>query len=345
MRRFRYHYVLYFLLIFILFFHAIKSFGFEKRQPEVIKLKLLLLPFLSFAPFFIASEEGFFAEQRLQIEFVKMSNTATAIPSLVQGDLDIVGTNIRVNLLNAILRDGRIKFVADKGHLTSSACSYYSVIGRRMLVKPGEPDTADQLKGRRISIGAGLPTTAGYFAEKLANTVGLTLNDVEIVEHLPHPAELEALEKGSIDYIIDGEPKVTRIIQTGHGILWKSVQQFAPDFQYDVVVYGPTLIQKNPEAGKKFMVAYLKAVRQFNQGKTERNLEILSKHTGLDRELLGKACWPQFRIDGKINVKSVLDFQDWAIKKGLLDKPALKNQFWDPSFVEYANKVLEASTK
>jgi NitT/TauT family transport system substrate-binding protein len=269
-----------------------------------------------------------------------MANTATAIPSLAQGDLDVVGGNLRVSLLNAILRDGRIKFVADKGHLASAGCSYYQVIARRMPAKPGDPVTAAQLKGKRISIGAGLPTTAGYFAEKLANTAGLTLNDVEIVEHLPHPAELEALEKGAIDFIIDGEPKATRIIQGGQGVLWKSVQEFLPDFQHDIVSYGPTLLQKNPEAGKKFMVAYLKAVRQFNQGKTDRNLEILAKHTGLDRELIRKACWPQFRSDGKINVKSVLDFQSWAVKKGLLDKPTTEKQFWDPSFVEYANKVL-----
>jgi len=337
--------ILYFLLVIVLVLQAGFSFGREQTSPEPMKLKVLLLPFLSSAPLFIASEEGYFTEQGLQIDFVRMANTATAIPSLAQGDLDIVGGNLRVSLLNAILRDGRIKFVADKGHLGSEGCSYYQVIAGRMSAKPGDPLTATKLKGRRISIGAGLPTTAGYFAEKFTNTAGLTLSDVEIVEHLPHPAELEALEKGSIDFIIDGEPKVTRIIQGGQGVIWKSIQELLPDFQYDVISYGPSILQKNPEAGKRFMVAYLKAVRQINRGKTDRNLEILAKYTGLDRDLIRKACWPQFRSDGRINVKSVLDFQSWAVKKGLLDTPTTEKQFWDPIFVEYANKVLGASTK
>ena len=88
------------------------------------------------------------------------------------------------------------------------------------------------------------------------------------------------------------------------------------------------------------MVAYLKGVQQYNQGKTERNLEILANHTELDREFLMKACWPAFRDDGKISVQSVLDFQSWAMDKGLLDNPVEETQFWDPSFVEYANEVL-----
>jgi NitT/TauT family transport system substrate-binding protein len=321
------------------------SYGLEHHQPEAAKVKLLLLPFLSSAPFFIAIEEGYFIEQRLQIDLVRMANTATAIPSLAQGDLDVVGGNLRVSLLNAILRDGRIKFVADKGHLASTGCSYYQVIARRASVKPGDPVTPAQLRGKRISIGAGLPTAAGYFAEKLANAVGLAISDVEIVEHLPHPAELDALEKGSIDFIIDGEPKATRIAQGGQGVFWKPVQHLAPDFQYDVVIFGPNLLQNNPEAGKRFMVAYLKAVRQFNQGKTDRNLEILGKSTGLGPELIRKACWPQFRSDGKINVGSVIDFQSWAVKKGFLDRMATENQFWDPAFVEYANKFLTSVAK
>lgn len=93
------------------------------------------------------------------------------------------------------------------------------------------------------------------------------------------------------------------------------------------------------------MVAYLKAVRQYNQGKTERNLEILAKHTELDRELLKRACWPSMHNDGRINVRGVLDFQAWAVGKGFLDSPVKEEQFWDPRFVKYANQVLKTGTR
>jgi hypothetical protein len=88
------------------------------------------------------------------------------------------------------------------------------------------------------------------------------------------------------------------------------------------------------------MVAYLKAVRQYNKGKTDRNLEILAEHTELDRELLKKICWPTFRNDGSINIDSIFEFQKWGLKKGLIDQPASKEQLWDSRFIDYANRIL-----
>ena len=93
------------------------------------------------------------------------------------------------------------------------------------------------------------------------------------------------------------------------------------------------------------MTAYLKAVRQYNQGKTKRNLEILVEHTGLDQTLLEEACWSLVRNDGTINVESVLEFQDWAVKAGFLENSISEEQFWDPSFIEYANGVLGVTSQ
>jgi hypothetical protein len=89
------------------------------------------------------------------------------------------------------------------------------------------------------------------------------------------------------------------------------------------------------------MVAYLKAVQQFNKGKTARNVEILSKHTGLDAELLQRACWPTISSDGQIDFESLLNFQRWAMKKGLLDSLVTKERLSDLSFAEYACQVLD----
>jgi NitT/TauT family transport system substrate-binding protein len=115
-----------------------------------------------------------------------------------------------------------------------------------------------------------------------------------------------------------------------------------PDTHYALVRFGPNLLEKNPEAGKRFMVAYLKAVRQYNQGKTARNLDILAKHTKLDKDLLNTACWAQLRNDGHINVQSLIDFQDWALQRGLLDKKIPEDRLNDPSFLKYANEVLDS---
>ncbi len=57
---------------------------------ELTKIKVSVTPFLSYAPIFIAKEEGFFAEQGFDVEFVRFDKTAEAIPALAQGQIDVV---------------------------------------------------------------------------------------------------------------------------------------------------------------------------------------------------------------------------------------------------------------
>jgi len=309
----------------------------ETPTPEPVTLKVLRLPYLSFSPLFIADEEGGFAEQGLQVEFVELRGMQEAVAALAQEELDVAAGLITVNMLNAIAQGSNIKFVADKAYVAPTGCADNAFMARRALVEAGELDSPAQLQGRRISIDR--TSAEGYIVAELLSMGGLTFDDVEI-EDLPTPAELEALGSGSLDMVSSSEPWTTRISQSGHGVLWMPVREVVPDFQFAIIVFGPSLLDESTDAGNRFMTAYLKAVQQYNQGKTERNLEILLEHTGLDKELLEQACWPHFREDGRINVQSVLDFQHWAVEQGYLDSPVTEEQFWDPSFVEYANEVL-----
>jgi NitT/TauT family transport system substrate-binding protein len=314
----------------------------QQPQPEPVTLKMLLTPYLSHAPLFIAEEEGYFAEQGFQIEFIKVTRSAAAIPALVEGELDVMPASINLALLNAIARGSNIKFVADMSYISPTGCVSYGLMARRSLIDGGELDSLAQLEGRRISLNP--VSFGGYLVDRLLSTAGLAPDDVEIVD-IPTPTKPEALEKGTIDLTVASEPWVTRILQAGHSVVWTPAQQVIPDFQINGIVYGPTLLDENPDAGRRLMVAYLKAVRQLGRGKTERNLEILSKYTELDHEFLLQACWPSFHDDGQINVQSVLDFQAWAVEKGYLDSTVAEEQFWDPSFVEHANEVLGAPSQ
>ena len=328
------------LLILGLFLQTGTCSGGGQRQPEPMKLKVLLLPYLSFAPLFIAEEEGYFAEQGLEIEFVKMTSSAPAIVALARGELDVVAAILSVGLLNAMARGAKIKFVADKGYIAFAGCTSNALVATRALVEGSELQTPAQLQGRRIALKPA--SFSGYFVEKLLRSAGLSLDDVEAV-NIPTPAQPEALEKGAIDVTVTQEPWLTRILRGGHAVIWMPAQQVIPDFQLGMILYGPTLLDENPEAGRRFMVAYFEAVQRYNQGKTDRNVEILAKYTRLDQELLRQACWVPMREDGQINLQSVLDFQVWALKKGFIDRTVTEDEFWDPSFVEHANQVLGRS--
>ncbi len=327
-----------FFIAFIISHPILKAFGKESSQSKLINVKIAYAPYIAFAPLFIAEDEGFFNEQGLQIEFVKTTEAVEALPALIKGEIDVITDVLFPSYFNAITRGGKIKIVADRGYLSPSGCTYTAMMARKSLVKEGKLDHLSQIKGLRFGISQ-TTTVTGYFLDKALDQAGLTITDIETI-FLQMPARVEAFAKGTIDISLATEPWITITSGHGHAMVWMPIQEIAPNLQFAFLMYGPTILEKNRDIGNKFMVAYLKGVRQYNQGKTERNIEIVAKHTGLDRGLLKKCCWQSIHNDGQINIESILDYQSWALKKGFLDKQVPPDQFWEPSFIEYANKIL-----
>ncbi len=310
----------------------------EGERP-LTTLKVSVSPILTYAPYYVADAEGYFAEQGLKVEFVRLSRGADTYPALVKGELDVAGGSVTSGLFNLVAREPNFKFVADKGHAPSSDCANSGLIASRALVEKGGLSEPSQLKGLRVDIDP--VGYSGYAVDRLLAPDGLSTADLQIV-NLPEAAAIEALQQGSLDVMSTGEPWITRALQSGKIVVWKHAAELTPNFQLAIVAYGPNLLQRDPEVGQRFMNAYLKGVRRCNEGKTPRNLDILAKATELDRGLLEAMCWPGFRADGMIDTQTLVDFQSWAHDKELLDSPVPVEKFWDPRFVEEANRVLGA---
>jgi len=332
-------YLLSVSLAIFLIFQAGGSGNAGQRAAEPTPLKAVVFPFLALSPFFIAQEEGYFAEQNLDVEFVKIAENL-AFTALARGELDVWSGMMAIGSFNAIQRGSNIRFVAPRGSFTPDGCPFLAMVARKTLVDTGQLERPAHLKGRNVAWYRG--SVEEYFLDKVIQKDGLTTNDFTKIT-IPPPADMGAMEKGTLDLTVAGEPWVTRLVRSGHGVLWVPVQDAIPGFQFSAIMYGPNLLEKNPDAGKRFMVGYFKGVRQYNQGKTDRNLEIISKYTRLDKPLLEKACWPQFRNDGRMNIQSIRDFQDWAVARGYLDRALPEDAWMDSSFIEHANKVLGKS--
>jgi len=306
--------------------------------PAPLPLKLVVFPFVSHAPFHIALAEGYFAEQGLDVETVAFQFTTDAFPALVQGQVDVMAGLTTSGLINAIAGGVNLKIVADKGHISETGCDGYAVVARSKLLEDGTLTDVASLRGMHIQ--SELADLLGFLTEKLLRTGNLTLDDVQ-VERLIPPMWPEAMKEGTIDVHFGvTEPWITRIVEPGYGQLWNSYGEYVPGQQFAVVMFGPSLLGENREVGKRFMVAFLKGVRQYNEGKTDRNLDILTEALGLERQELEQCCWVSINGDGQVDLDTLLEFQDWAVEKGYVDAPITADQLYDPSFIEYANQVL-----
>ena len=305
------------------------------KEPAMIKV--VFLPYLSNAPFFIAQEEGYFKEQGLTIEFAEISRSSEAIPALEKGEVDVVGGALSVGLLNAIYRGANIKLVADKGHVPTTGCGSTSFIASNNFLNAHSSKDPSELNAARI--GANPVGFVGYMLDIHLKQGNLSLDDIDIFNN-KEPDQFQALQDGTLDLMSASEPWVTRVIQAGLGEIWVSDVEVVPDSCFTLVWYGPNFLSDDNDLGNRFMVAYLKGVAQFNQGKTERNVEIIVKHTGLEEELIRSACWVSINNDGQINTSKINDFQNWAFDKKLIDSILLEEQVWDSSFIEYAMEEL-----
>jgi NitT/TauT family transport system substrate-binding protein len=307
--------------------------------PPVVDLKVGIVSYTSFAPLFIAKEEGYFSEQNLNVEFEMFENSTLIMPALEQGQLDAAGDAPVAGLFNAINQTGNIKIVADRGFADANGCNYMAILANADWAAAHPTPTAEDLRGVRVSVDQN--TFQAYVVETFLGTVGLSLADVK-AQYIPPPNLIEAAKNGSVDFISTAEPWVTRLLDTGKMVVYTSYQAVVPNMQSGFLNYGKRLAKDNPEIGNRFMIAYLKAVRQFNQGKTDRNVAIMAQYTKLAPDLLRRVCWPTMRGDGQVDLTTLMDYQNWAVGKGQLAKAAAEDLIWDPQFINNANKVLGA---
>ena len=85
-------------------------------------------------------------------------------------------------------------------------------------------------------------------------------------------------------------------------------------------------------------------VGQYLEGKTDRNIELMAAAAQLEPDFIKAACWPAIREDGSIYAEGAVNFQNWAVERGYMEKVVTPDVFWDGHFIEYANGVLNATT-
>jgi ABC-type nitrate/sulfonate/bicarbonate transport system substrate-binding protein len=178
-----------------------------------------------------------------------------------------------------------------------------------------------------------------YITQKMLARAGLTIEQLEGATEIPHAAELEALKAGKFDLAMAGEPWLSRILAAPAGSVWIRAEDAAPGESFGFVWFGRNLIERDRDAGRRFMRAYRESITRYLEGKTDRNVEIVAAATGEKPELVRSACWASMRPDSRIDTAAMMDFQRWAKARGLVPSLATVTQLWDSTFLAHADSV------
>ncbi|MEO8575292.1 MAG: ABC transporter substrate-binding protein [Gemmatimonadales bacterium] len=292
--------------------------------------------FLTNAPIYIADEEGYFADEKIKLQFAEPPrSSAQIIPLLDRGDLDVMAPALSAALFAAIAKGSKSRIVADRGHVTATGCDYDGVMVRRGLLN-GAPPTANALRGKRFSLGAA--STPAYIVNKYLNSLGLSNADIEMVR-MGETVEAQALAAGSIDGLHVAEPHLSRLREQGNELIGPA-SKYTPGMHYAVVVFGPTLTVTHRDVGQRFMKAYLRGVKKFGEGLTARNIDIMARRTNVPADQLRKICLPSINPDGELNFAALVDFQKWLVAGGNLTAVVGPEAATDMTFARTAAKEL-----
>jgi len=300
-------------------------------------VKVATINVLSFAPFFIAEAEGFYEEQGLAVELIQVESSGTAVAATLNGDLDVLSGTMSAGVINAIAGGERLQIVADKGNFASDSCSYVAMMGPAELFNADGSVDPEQVRGATIGGIRDGSLSSGLFLDQFLKSIGLSSDDV-VTQDVSRPALAESIEGGSIDFAYTGEPWVTRVVDEGNPIV-AAGQDVLAGYQFGYVSYGPRLLD-DEDLGNRFMAAYLQGVRQYNQGKTDRNLEIVTLATGLEDDLLRRACWPDIRADGAYEAAQLVPAIEWGFETGIVDRLVSADELVDGRFAAHANEKL-----
>lgn len=277
------------------------------------KVRLVVLPYLSQAPLFIALEEGLFAREGIEIERVALSSSYLALPGLMAGELDAAIPQAGPALFNAIARGGQARIVAP-GVVMAGGCSYAAFYGTGLTLK--ELTSGQE---RALSISADADAFEGFLVDLLRRRPGGEKLKVTYRE-MPAQAQQAALTSHAVDLAFMSEPWLTRMNLAGVGKVAVGGEELLPDGQFTALMFSRRMLEASPDLGKRFMRAWLAGLKQFHEGKTPRNLDIIARATKLSPEVLTAACWPVMPADGRVRSASLEAYQRWLLERKVIDR-------------------------
>jgi NitT/TauT family transport system substrate-binding protein len=243
-------------------------------------------PNMSFLPSGVALKKGFFKDESLDVEIIRM-NVPNIITALVTGDISY--TLIFGSVVRGALRGMPMRALASLLDGSTHA----------LVTKP-EYKSGKELKGKTVGIGnfGGTDEVAGRMMLK---SFGLdTEKDLKFIALGPDRARLAALKEGLVDVAVIAPPGDALGKQMGFNVLLRAYEVFT--FPFIGVGANLKTIKEKPEEVKKMLKAMVRANRFIREDK-EGAVKILMEWGKVDRDHAAAsydATWKVFSQDGNI---------------------------------------------
>ncbi len=293
---------------------------------------------------FIALDQGYFAEQGMDLELIRFDSAVNMVAPLGAGQLDVASGAIGAGLWNAVARGVDVKVVADGGH-TETGYPQQELIVRKQLVDSGKVKSVADLRGMKVGMSV-RGSSVEYAIVKMLQKGGLTMKDIEPIEMPPTEFAI-AMINGKVDAAAAIQPSITQLLTEGIGAHLLYDYDAANDNQSLALLYGPQFAAS--DLAVPFMTAYLKGVRVYDDAFQKKLPEARDKAFNAvikygavkDRSVYEK--YTSFFLidpDGKLRLQSLNDQQEFFLSTGTQTTKLDFSKVVDTRFAEQAAAKL-----
>lgn len=283
--------------------------------------------------------KGYYQEQGIGLEIENFTTTVDMVPQLATGRVDAGHGATNAGFFNAVATGVPLKLVSDVTILRPPA---EGVRNTYQIVIRG--DVADQvrsvadLRGMKVATNA---AGAQVHLEYALQYHGLSLNDVQW-ENVSFPEQPTALANRAIDGATAIEPFVTLGQERGILLPLFDMGHAMPYYPVQSLFYSADFIQSQTETARRFMVAYMKALRYLEDAVTKRQNwdEVVQLHVAntpvKDAAVYEKMAATYQETNGNVNAAALERDQEQYLRRGDQRQRIDLRALVDASFAEYA---------
>ncbi|MDR7401171.1 MAG: ABC transporter substrate-binding protein [Armatimonadota bacterium] len=305
---------------------------------QPVRLRVVHVPVLIFAPLYVAIERGYFAREGIEVELITTPGGVSSFAVLAGGRAEVVVGGLGAALFNAAARGLDFKVVGPV-HMERPPVSTPLVISKKAW-DSGEIRSVRDLRGRKVSVNV-LGSATEFWLHSALLRGGLTIDDVDLVA-VNFPEVPAALANGAIAAGLLGEPLAT--LAEDRGQIHRLSQDFIDGVQVTALYYSGQFMRAHPRQAVGFMVAWLRASRDlFGDGYRRDDVaRIVEKYTGVPAAVVKRAAAPYHETNGKMNFNDFKRLQEFFRKRGALtyDRPLEPSQYIDTTYVREALQIL-----
>lgn len=312
----------------------------QKEQHDLTKVRLCeVVRSIFYAPQYAAINEGFFADEGLEIELTTGQGADKVMTSLLSGgaDIGLAGPEASVYVYN----QGQVDYAVNFAQLTKRDGSF--LVGRQP-----EPDFRwENLKGKTIIGGrpGGVPE---MILEHVLKAHGLEPGkNVNIITNLQFTATTGAFIGGTGDYVANFEPNASLLEQQKQGYVVASLGEAGGEVPYTVYQARKSYIAQNPLIVQKFTNAIYRGQLWVDSHTSEEvAASIQSFFPDVDLELLtmvverykAQDTWAK---DPLMAGESLDRLQEIIAQAGELEKPVDSEILIDREFAVRAMREVD----